>query len=85
MRPCKVKLCQRNELKMGSSDHDSQKIPAMMMYEIKMTIFGRVELSSAIYRGPSECQNVWWGQAYVLGISCPPDRIGLTSIPLVPT
>ena len=43
MRPCKVKLCQRNELKMGSSDHDSQKIPAMMMYEIKMTILGRVE------------------------------------------
>ena len=39
---------------MGSSDHDSQKIPAMMMYEIKMTIFGRVELSSAIYPGPSE-------------------------------
>ena len=28
---------------MGSSDHDSQKIPAMMMYEIKMTILGRVE------------------------------------------
>ena len=44
---------------MGSSDHDSQKIPAMMMYEIKMTIFGRVELSSAICRGPSE--GLKWG------------------------
>ena len=26
----------------------------MMMYEINMTIFGRVELSNAIYPGPSE-------------------------------
>ena len=47
---------------MGSSDHDSQKIPAMMMYEIKMTIFGRVELSSAIYRGPSEGLKIKGGE-----------------------